>query len=303
MKNTRALTPSSFRPGLTSLLPLLLAGIWLLSLGTAIVNAVPLLAPSITATKTDLIVGDDGDNKADPGETIAYTVVINNGGTDATGVAYDDTIDSNTTLVGGSVAASPVGVSDTFPVTVTGNVSIDSANLDTPFSVTANDYLGLNPGATITQVQSATTVVSNTITTTTVNSGNVVMTVSGTDIGTFVYDPPAGFEGTDTFTYILADNANAPSSVTNRTASVSITVSGMIWFIDNNAPTCTTAGCGRLSNPFSPLAAFAALNDGVATHPANNDNIFVYESTTAYTGGVALRSGQKLIGQDAGASL
>ena len=79
----------------------------------------------------------------------------------------------------------------------------------------------------------------------------------------------------------------------------------MVWFINNGAAACTTlaGGCGRLSNPFSTLAAFQALNNGTGNNPAANDNIFVFESATGYPGGVILLSGQKFIGQDATATL
>ena len=64
-------------------------------------------AAVISATKTYTIINDDGDGKADPGETIEYTVAVANAGLvpgadDATGVTFDDNIDPNTTLVGGS---------------------------------------------------------------------------------------------------------------------------------------------------------------------------------------------------------
>src|ERR1043165_6685335 len=263
-------------------------------------------APTITATKVDsLLVDNDLDNKADPGDTLRYTVVVGATGEDATGVSFSDTVDPNTNFLGGTLAASAVAVNDTFPVTVTGNVKINSANLAAPFSVVSNDYLGTKTVSTITQGQANSTIVSGEITTTSANGGNIVMTVSGPDIGKFIYNPPAGFEGTDTFMYVMSDNANATSAVSNRTATVSITVSGMIWFINNNSAVCTTlaAGCGRLTNPFSSLAAFAALNNGTGNNPAANDNIFVYESGTDYVGPVTLLSGQKFIGQDATASL
>ena len=72
------------------------------------------------------------------GELLIETVA--NGGSvpgadDATGVNFTDTIDANTTLVGGSLTSSPVATNDTFPVTVVGNISINSANLAVPFSV------------------------------------------------------------------------------------------------------------------------------------------------------------------------
>src|SRR2546421_3768176 len=57
--------------------------------------------PTITATKTD--AWDDTatpDGKAEPGQTITYTVTISNTGTaDATGVQFNDSVDPNTSLV------------------------------------------------------------------------------------------------------------------------------------------------------------------------------------------------------------
>lgn len=258
------------------------------------------ILPPVTATNVVTITNDGvpaaepADGKADPGEILEYTVTVSNGGTDATGVQLSSTLQNITTFVGGSVAVSPAAGNDTLPVNVTGNVAIDTASMAIPFSVLTNDFQGLNvtPGISIVAFDAVTT-----------NGGNVVMTTSGANIGKFTYDPPAGFEGADTFTYTLSDNTNAPSPAANRTATVTINVSGMVWFINNNAAACTTNGCGRLSNPYSTLAAFSAANDGVGNHPNNNDNIFIYESATAYTGGVTLRSGQRMIGQDSTASL
>lgn len=245
-------------------------------------------AVGIVATKTDAFIGGDGDGQADPGETIEYTVVVTNSGTvpvtdDATGVTFNDTIDVNTTLITSSITASPVAVNDSY--SAMGNVSI---TIPAGSGVLVNDYLGLNSPATITAFNST-------------SAQNGQVTVNGD--GSFTYNPRAGFEGVDTFTYTLSDNPNAPSALSNRQATVSITVSGMIWFINNNAAACTVSGCGRLSNPYSTLTAFNtanALSGGL--DPDNNDNIFIYESVTAYSGGVTLRSGQKLIGQDASAS-
>src|SRR6185369_5992271 len=265
-----------------------------------------MLVPTVSATKVDSLITDvDNDGKADPGDTLRYTVAIGASGEDATGVTFSDTVDPNTNFLAGTLAASAVAVNDTFPVTVTGNVRINSANLAAPFSVVSNDYLGTNTVSTITQVQAVNTIVTNTIRATSANGGDTVMTVSGADMGKFAYNPPAGFEGVDTFTYVLTDNANAASAVSNRTATVSITVSGMIWFINNNSAACLTvaAGCGRLTNPFSTLAAFETANGSGGNNPAANDNIFVYESASDYVGPVTLENGQKFHGQDATASL
>src|SRR5689334_17996147 len=50
-------------------------------------------APAISATKTDtLLVDRDSDGKADPGDTLRYTVVVSNtGSADAAGVTLNDT--------------------------------------------------------------------------------------------------------------------------------------------------------------------------------------------------------------------
>ncbi|MEY2512568.1 MAG: hypothetical protein QOE26_3331, partial [Verrucomicrobiota bacterium] len=239
---------------------------------------------SITATQDD---GVPAATIKSPSDTITYTMAITNtGGSAATNVVLAEPTPNNTSEVAGSLVASPVAVDDTYPQTVIGNVSINSANI--PYSVVINDYLGVNPTATITTFDS-----------TSANGGTVSMTTSGAGLGQFTYNPPPGFEGTDTFTYTLSDNAGAPSAVANRKATVSIPVSGMVWFVNNAGG----AGDGRLSSPFNTLAAFQAVNDGAGTHPAANDNIFVYESATGYSGGVTLLSGQKFIGQDATATL
>src|SRR6185503_1416887 len=105
---------------------------------------------------------------------------------------------------------------------------------------------------------------------------------------------PPGFEGADTFTYTLTNSEGS------NPATVTINVSGMIWFINN------TASCpcdGRLTNPFNTLASFNAVNNGAGNNPAANDNIFLYESAVDYVGPVTLLNGQRFIGQDSTASL
>jgi uncharacterized repeat protein (TIGR01451 family) len=118
------------------------------------------MAPVVSATKTDALITDvDMDGKADPGDALKYTVTLGASGMDATGVTFTDTVDPNTTFVGGSLSASPVAVNDTFPVTVTGNVRINSANLAVPFSVVSNDFMGVNPTSTISAFDATTQMV------------------------------------------------------------------------------------------------------------------------------------------------
>jgi uncharacterized protein YodC (DUF2158 family) len=159
--------------------------------------------------------------------------------------------------------------------TLIGNVSIDSSKV--PYSVLTNDQF--NSPVTITAYDAISA-----------NGGTVTMNTSN---GQFTYNPKAGYKGADSFTYTIG-NAHGSS-----TATVSLTLSGIIWFIDGSAG----AGDGRLSSPFNSLAAFQAVNDGVGLHPADNANVFLYDNASAYTGPVVLRNGQKLIGQDATSSL
>src|SRR5262249_12976591 len=60
-------------------------------------------ATTVTATKVDSLFTDvDNDGKADPGDTLKYTVTISASGGDATGVTFTDTVDPNTTFVAGT---------------------------------------------------------------------------------------------------------------------------------------------------------------------------------------------------------
>ena len=232
-----------------------------------------LVAPTLTASKVDALFTDvDGDAVADPGDTLQYTVTISATGEDATGVTFTDTVDPNSSFVPGSLTVTPVAVDDSY--SATGNVRI---SISAP-GVLGNDFAGLPSGSiTAPPVTSA-------------NGGNVTLNPDGS----FIYNPPAGFEGVDSFSYTLTNSEGS------NAATVSINVSGMIWFVNNNA----SCPCdGRLTNPFNTLASFQAVNNGAGNNPAANDNIFLYESGTDYVGPVTLLGGQRFIGQDATASL
>ena len=74
-------------------------------------SVVPLLPPAVTATMAAVLTAtaNNVDGKADPGDTINYTVQLGNTtATDATGLTFSDTIDSHTTLVNGSLNSTPV---------------------------------------------------------------------------------------------------------------------------------------------------------------------------------------------------
>ncbi len=233
-------------------------------------------APVITATKTDHLAVDNNSNlKPDPGDTLKYTVVITNlGSTDALGVLFSDLLDTNTTLLPGTVMTTPLALNDSY--SVIGNVPITIA---AP-GVLANDADpdGVGPALTVTPFTGASA-----------NGGNVTLSANGS----FTYTPPRGFEGTDTFTYTLNDG----ESFTD-TGTVSLSVTGMIWFVNSAAP---AGGDGRIGSPYNTLAALAGVNNGAGNNPATNDNIFLYAGS--YTGPLTLLNNQKLIGAGATASL
>jgi hypothetical protein len=251
-----------------------------------------LLLPVISATMVDALVVDvDGDGRFDPGDTIEYTVTINNTGPDpATGVKFADTVDANTTLVALSVNSSPIAFDDTV-YTATGNIRI--AIPDGATDLIAND---IDPD---TQNNSNLTAVVETK-----KSANCAAcatnNVSISANGSFTYDPPPGFTGSDTFTYTVRDTG--PDGIANNaddatgTGTATFTVSGMIWFINSAAG---VNGDGRLTSPFNCLRGPACFDTttvgGAADDPG--DNIFLYNG--AYTGGLTLLANQRFIGQGA----
>lgn len=212
---------------------------------------------------------------ATQGETITYTTVISNRTSSSiTGLSFSDTLDPNTTFVPGSINTSPLAFSDSYAAL--GNVQI---TIPAPALLTNDvDVDGVGPALTVTAA-----------TTTSANGGNVTITANGG----FTYNPPRGFEGIDTFTYQLNDSEGFTD-----VGTVSITVTGMIWFVNASAP---AAGDGRLTSPFNTLAALATINNGVGNNPAQGDSIFLYSG--AYSGPLTLLSRQKIIGQGAGQSL
>ncbi|HEX7313063.1 MAG TPA: PxKF domain-containing protein [Pyrinomonadaceae bacterium] len=229
------------------------------------------VAPSITATKSDAYPDPDNDGKAAPGETITYTVQIaNNGSTDATGVVFNDTVDANTTW-NGVFSTTPVAIDDTYSAVGNVRINVPAAN-----GLTSNDS---DPdGGAVTAVPGSTT---------STGGGDVNVNADGS----FTYNPAPGFEGADTFTYTI-NGASAPSN----TATVTVNVAGMIWFVNAAA---APGGDGRLTSPFNTLTGAGSF-DAVAADQAN-DNIFLYSGS--YTGGLSLLSGQALIGAGSTASL
>jgi methionine-rich copper-binding protein CopC len=169
----------------------------------------------------------------------------------------------------------------------TGNIRIQTAG-NSNFTVLTND---IGPGITVTTAD-----------TTSLRGGNVAVAANGT----FTYNPQAGYEGSDSFNYTISNAAGSD------VGTVNITITGMIWFVNSSSGACTTinGSCGRLTNPFSTLAAFEAANgnatpivNGDVTSPEAGDHLFIYTGVGNYTGPLTLENNQRVIGQGATSSL
>lgn len=239
-----------------------------------------LVAVTIVATKEDSLVDTNMDTQANPGDTLVYKIVIKNTGTaSATGVTFDDNVDVNTTLVAGSVETTPIATDDSYNSIGNVGISVNATN-----GVLANDTDADGSGFAATPISAVNT---------TSTQGTVNLNTAD---GSFTYDPPAGFEGTDTFGYTVDDGEG-----NTETAIVSITISDMIWFIDN---TDTGSNDGTLANPFQTLGAFNAVNGVGGTYdPKAGDAIFIHKGNANYTGGITLENSQILVGDGATADL
>jgi hypothetical protein len=234
------------------------------------------LAPSISATNTYAITNNVGPAGASAGDELEYTVVITNGGPDpANNTAFNETVDINTTLVPGSVKASPIAQNDSY-VTI-GNVNINIAVGEGLF---AND---ISPAATALSLSGSTNI-------STSNGGTVVVTAA---TGAFTYQPAAGFTGNDTFNYDI-QNGSGMTSTATVTIAVGNGAGDAIWFINSGAP---GGGNGTLTSPFNSMAAFQAINDAGTNHAKDGHVIFMY--TGSYDGNIIFRNNQKLFGQGA----
>ena len=175
-----------------------------------------LAAPIITANKDDNLAA--GLRKL-PGNTITYTITIaNTGDATATAVQFTDPDPANTTFV--SVNSTPVARNDTY--SAIGNVQITIA---AP-GVLANDN---DPDDSV-------------------NGAGRPDRERGRDERERGQREPqrqwqlhlqsrARLHGPDTFTYTISDGES-----TTDTATVTINVTGMIWFIDAAAGRAATVG-------------------------------------------------------------
>lgn len=247
------------------------------------------IAPAVTVINVDSLVFDaDGDGLADPGDRIHYQVTVQNTGPGSIGgLTFQDIInDSNLTLVPGSINVSPLAIDDSFnavgntTLRVGGPAGTGPEVFVAGGSVTANDFEFLSDSFILSPITNGATALGGTVTL--------------SPDGTFVYIGPTGATGvTDTFTYTIKDDgidgiAGTPDDLSS-TGTVSIALTGKVWYIDNTAP---GGGNGTSALPFNSLASLSG-----ATGPdAIGDTIYVASGSGNYAGGIALLNGQTLHG-------
>lgn len=233
------------------------------------VQAQPTIPPP---TQTDEIIIDNGaTGKADPNDRIRYKVTIQNTGTTgATGTQLNIVPDPRTTFVPGTFRSSPLALPDSYACT--GNVGI---TIPVASGLKANDFDDNIPGLTITAGTFATT-----------QGGSIMISADGS----FMYTPAAGFTGNDTYAYTLNDANGVGGGVpATDLGLVTITVSNLIWFIDNSSVAVTSDG--RLTSPFKSLADFNAGSVVVG------DLTYIEHTGTNYTGGIVLQDNERVYGE------
>ena len=228
-------------------------------------------AAAVTGTISDELAIDlDNDNKADPGDTISYTVVItNNGTTVLNNLGYTSTL-SNASLISGSVSVAPVALADSY--TTNGNL---------PLIVPASDGLLSDVNSTFGADFDPD---GGSLNVTALDSSGISGAVSFAADGSFGYTPTVGFTGNEVLTYTITDDEGDSDS-----ATLTIAVGAPIWFVDGAHGGSNE---GSFTNPFQTIGAF---NSSALT--STGDTVFIYTGT--YGDGLNLLDSQVVVGQGA----
>jgi len=255
--------------------------LWALLSVTPPLEAAAVITATTTATPA---VGAD----AEPGETVSYSITVTNDPTEAAqAVGYSVTLDANVTLTGGTIKTTPVALDDSY-TGILGNVSI---TIGAAAGVLANDVDPQNGArvdgvpAVLPALNTGLTAVAGVIATP--NGGSVTLGVDGG----FIYNPPIGFTGSDSFTYTMTDGDS-----NTDTATVTLTVTAAVfWFVDNTGG--GAGGTGSQADPFRTLAALNAAQGGVSPGtPQAGQTIHIATGSGTYDGGVTLLANQRLFG-------
>lgn len=252
---------------------------------------------SITAVlrSSTLVTDADSDGMADAGDVIRTTLSFTNSGdTDALNVVVNDLLGGLTET--GQINISPIAFNDAF--TAVGNTVLrvgGAANIGTgPSSVVAGNLLANDVGSTTVGVGALAADDFTGFTINTVASGTSALggTFNIFADGSFNYVSQAGDSGVDTFTYTIRDAgfdgiAGNADDLTS-TGTVSITLTGQVWYVDAAA---AGGGTGTSNSPFNSITALnTAAVDGA------NDYVYV---KGAATGQLVMEQGEHLIGEGA----
>ena len=201
-------------------------------------NAGP-VGPVINATDKDSLQTDvNADGKVNRGDTIRHTITIRNTGTsDATGVGFSETIDSDTALVPGSFKTTPVAIDDAY------TTDEDTALTVAAPGVLAND---IDPDGDTLKSLKVTDPAHGTLT---LNQD-----------GSFTYTPSSDYNGSDSFTYKVNDGTSDSDPATVR-----FTVNAI-----NDKPVVTTSG-GSAS--FIEDAGAVVVDAGITVTDIDNANL------------------------------
>lgn len=213
------------------------------------------------------------DGRVRVGDTLKVeTTVRNTGDAPAQGVVVRNPVPENASEVEGSLKSTPLARDDQF--SCLGNIGLTIPATD---GVLKNDFdLGpVTPEVVEFEALSEA-------------GGKVQVSADGS----FEYDPPVGFTGTDQFRYTIKDEnaVELPEPVRgSNKAAVLIVVSQSYWFVDSES---NADPLGTLERPFHSLQELQASES-----PGEGDVIVLLGGADPYQGPLTLQLGQRLIGQ------
>jgi Bacterial Ig domain/Bacterial cadherin-like domain len=253
---------------------------------SATVDLIDAVTPQVAAAKNDTLqVDNDSDMRADPGDTLRYTITITNTGGAAKTVSLADTVDANTTLVG-TARTTPITADDQY-------AALSAMVLDTA----ASGAPGLLDNDADPDGDAVAAVVA---------SGQATLRGGSVDVaadGDFVYTPPVGFFGVDSFTYTLQAVAGDPTTDANgspigahgATAFVVIepippvvTAGATLAYTENDPPTVID-NTVTVTDPDSPNLAGATVQ--ITANYQNGADVLSFTNMLGITGVFAPATG------------
>jgi CSLREA domain-containing protein len=208
----------------------------------------PLLPPAgsdIAASLSAALVGtpNNVDGKADPGDTINYTLTLTSSGAGGTGLSLSNPLDSHTTLVPGTLNSTPVAFDQSV-----------STNEDTALSITIRGQDPDGSNLTFNNISAPAHGSLGSFSAPTCDTAGVCSS-------TATYTPAANYNGPDSFTFKVNDG----TANSNENGTVSITVNSV-----NDAPTFTVPGNPAAVNEDAGAQSVTSFITGVL--PAQSGN-------------------------------